>query len=46
MIFNPISIEINKLLSDTSYLEKVLSEGTEKANDIASKKIEKIHDVL
>ena len=43
---NPISIEINKLLSDTSYLEKVLSEGTEKANDIASQKIKKIHEII
>ena len=42
----PISIEIKKLLNDQSYLDKILLEGVEKANAIASKKIDKIKEIL
>ena len=38
---NPISIEIRRLLNDKNYLDLILFEGSEKANVIASKKIEK-----
>ncbi len=38
----PISIEIKKLLSDTSYLDKTLKEGASKAETIAGKKINEI----
>jgi len=43
---SPISKEIKKLLSDQSYLDKILVEGSKKADEIASKKIKKIHDIM
>ena len=43
---NPISIEIKKLLSENDYLDKILSEGCENADIIASKKIKKIHEIV
>ena len=43
---NPISAEIKKLLKDQNYLDKILSEGFEKADVIASKKIDKIKEVI
>ena len=43
---NPISIEIKKLLSERSYLNDILLEGSEKANSIASKKMKKIHEIM
>ncbi len=42
----PISKEINRLLEDHSYLDKILLEGVEKANLIASKKIERIKEIM
>ena len=42
----PISNEIKKLLKDKSYLDKILEDGCEKAGKIASKKVEKIHDII
>ena len=42
----PISIEIKKLLKDQSLLDKILLEGVEKANIIASKKIERIKEIV
>ena len=42
----PISVEIKKILSEKNYVDKILSEGREKAEDIASKKLKKIHDIL
>ena len=42
----PISIEIKRLLDDQSYLDKILQEGAEKANLIASKKIKKIKEIV
>ena len=43
---NPISLRIKKLLDDKIFLEKILQEGCEKANEIASKKIKKIHEIV
>ena len=43
---NPISSEIKKLLDDKVFLEQILKEGYEKANEIASKKIKKIHEIV
>ena len=43
---NPISIEIKKLLNEKNYLDKILLEGCEKADIIASKKIKKIHEIV
>jgi tryptophanyl-tRNA synthetase len=42
----PISLEIKKLLDDQSYIDKILLEGVEKANLIASKKIKKIKEIV
>ena len=42
----PISLEIKKLLNDQPYLDKILLEGVEKANSIASKKIGRIKEIL
>ena len=42
----PISNEIKKLLGDKHYLDKILLDGVEKANKIASKKIERIKEIV
>ena len=42
----PISKEIKKLLEDKSYLDEILLDGVEKANLIASKKIERIKEIV
>ena len=43
---SPISNEIKKLLKEKSYLDKILEDGCRKADNIASKKIQKIHDII
>ena len=43
---NPISAEIKKLLKEKDYIDKILLQGSEKAEDIASKKIKKIHEII
>ena len=42
----PISTEIRKLLDEKSYLDKILLEGSKKADEIASKKMKKIHEIV
>ena len=42
----PISQEIKKLLNDKNYLDKILLDGSEKANKIASEKVKKIHEII
>ena len=42
----PISKDIKKLLEDKKYLDEILLEGAEKANMIASKKIESIKEIV
>jgi tryptophanyl-tRNA synthetase len=42
----PISLEIKKLLDDQSYLDKILLDGAEKANLIASKKIKRMKEIV
>ena len=42
----PISKEIKKLLEDKKYLDEILLDGVEKANSIASKKIERIKEIV
>jgi Tryptophanyl-tRNA synthetase len=42
----PISNEIKKLLNEKNYLDEILSNGYEKANEIASKKIKNIHKIV
>ena len=43
---SPISIEINKLQKDIGYIDKVLKEGGNRANLIASKKIEEMKKII
>ncbi len=43
---NPISKEIKKLLNEKNYLDEILLEGSKKANNIASKKIKKIQEIV
>jgi len=43
---NPISLKIKELLDDKVFLEKILKDGHEKANEIASKKIQKIQEII
>ena len=42
----PISAEIKKLLDEKNYLDKILSEGCKKAEDEASQKLKKIHEIV
>ncbi len=42
----PISLEIKKLTSEKKYIDEILLEGCNRANDIASKKIKKIHEIV
>ena len=42
----PISKEIKKLLSDEQFLDKILLDGVEKADFIASKKIKRIKEIV
>jgi tryptophanyl-tRNA synthetase len=42
----PISLEIKKLLNDQTYLNNILQGGAEKANSIASKKIQNIKEIV
>jgi tryptophanyl-tRNA synthetase len=42
----PISLEIKKLLNDQTYLNNILQMGAEKANSIASKKIQNIKEII
>ena len=42
----PITLEIKKLLNDKSYLDKILLEGVERANKIASQKIKRIKEIV
>ena len=43
---DPISNEIKKLKDDKEYLNQILSDGSKKANEIANKKIKKIHEIV
>ena len=43
---SPISSEIKRLLKEKSYLDKILEDGCKKADNISSKKIQKIHDIV
>ena len=43
---SPISLEIKKLLNDKNYLDNILEDGREKANEIASQKIKKIQEIV
>ena len=43
---SPISKEINKLLKETTLIDKILLEGSEKAQDIASKKVKEMKKII
>ena len=43
---SPISIEINKLQKDISFIDKILKEGANKADLIASKKVEEMKKII
>ena len=43
---DPISKEIKKLMNDKDFLDKILLEGYQKANDIASDKVKKMHEII
>jgi len=43
---HPISLKIKELLDDKIFLEKILKDGYEKANETASKKIREIHKIV
>ena len=43
---SPISDEINKLQKDVSYIDTILKEGGERANSIASKKVEEMKKII
>ena len=43
---DPISSEIKKLLKDKNFLDKILFDGQKKADDFASKKLKKIHEII
>jgi len=43
---SPISIEIKRLLSDKNFLDNTLKDGSERANEIAAKKMKKIHEII
>ena len=43
---SPISLEIKKLLNDQKYLDQILLDGCKKADEIASKKLKKIHEIV
>ena len=42
----PISSEIKKLLNEKNYLDEILTEGSQRANEIAAKKLKKIHEIV
>ncbi len=43
---SPISNEIKKLINDQQYLDNILSEGAEKAEEIAGKKIREMKKII
>ena len=43
---SPIAGEINKLLNNSDYLDKILLTGAEKANEIAEKKVKEIKKIV
>ena len=43
---SPITKEIKKLLSDKNYIDQILQDGGAKAQDISSKKVKKIKEIV
>ena len=42
----PIGKKINELLKDRDYLDKILLEGSVKANNIADKKVKELKEII
>ena len=42
---SPIANEINKLLNNPDYIDKILLAGAEKANNIAENKVKKLKEI-
>ena len=42
----PISLEINKILNEKNFIDQILYDGSSKADNLASKKIKKIHEIV
>ena len=42
----PISKEIKKLINNKDFLDKILSDGHKKANNIASNKVKKMQEII
>ena len=42
----PITAEIKKLLNEKKYLDKILLDGSKKADEIASEKVKKINEIV
>ena len=43
---SPISNEINRLYKDKEFIDKILNDGAEKANKIASKKVSELKKIV
>ena len=43
---SPISYEINKLQKDNNFIDNILNEGAAKAEDIASKKVKQMKEII
>ena len=43
---SPISSEMNKLIKDEKFIDDILKDGTEKANEIAQRKIQNIKKII
>ena len=43
---SPISTEINKLQEDKEFIDKILRDGSERANEIASKKVNELKKIV
>ena len=43
---SPISTEINKLIKDEKFIDKILKDGADKANEIANKKIKNMKKII
>ena len=46
MKIKPISSEIKKLRNEIDYLDKILLDGQKKANEFASNKLKKMHEIV
>ena len=43
---SPLSLEISRLLNDSKYIDEILKDGSEKANEISSKKVHDMKKII